>query len=164
MWRVFILYLQGQLFYKPKLYSMCYATYWEPLPDSTHRDVIDNLRFFFEQAEKAPTEYDVLEGQSIGESLLLSLMSARDCFYKPIVEESENRHLLPLFADIEDRSSEKAVELLRQIPKFKNWYNPKEGDSMMTLCIASNKSIRHIFIKGTWHECAQVTKQHTPWA
>ena len=80
-------------------------------------------------------------------------MSARDCFYKPIVEESENRHLLPLFADIEDGSSEKAVELLRQIPQFQNWYDPKEGDVAVILHPDGNgNSIPRQFYKGAWRD------------
>ena len=144
---------------------MCYTTTWEPLPDDsfTFNGAIRDLRYWLGLAQTAKTQYDVLPGnnQSICEHLLLSLEEARRYKAKYLSEgrkdlvseaenEAENRYLLPLFADIEIDSSSHAAYLLRQLPQFQDWYDPKEGDVATVLHPDNRKSIRRKFYKGSW--------------
>lgn len=146
---------------------MCYATTWEPLPDDsfTFNGAIRDLRYWLGLAQTAKTQYDVLPGnnQSICEYLLLSLEEARRYMVKYLSEsrgdivdealnEAKNRHLSPLFADIEIDGSSHAAYLLRQLPQFQDWYDPKEGDVATVLHPDSHKSITREFYKGSWRD------------
>jgi hypothetical protein len=155
----FFLYICRDNFFKLKFYSMCYIAEWQL--DGTDYGIqpyIDELRFYFGEAEKAKTEYDVLEGQSICELLLSSLERARGLsegeheVYQTfsVLQEAENIHLLPLFADLQLKTTSYAVDLLRQLPQFQNWYDPKEGDVATVLHPDSRKSIRRKFYEGSW--------------
>lgn len=146
---------------------MCYATEWQnpaQADDSfTFNSALRDLRYQVERTKMAKTQYDVLGSnkQSICEYLLLSLIEARRCMVKYLsdsredligeaLNEAKNRHLLPLFADIEIDGGDHAAYLLRQLPQFEDWYDPKEGDVATVLHPDSRKSIRRKFYEGSW--------------
>lgn len=156
---------------------MCYATIWEPLPDDsfTFHGAVRDLRYWFERAQEAKTQYDVLpgNGQSICEYLLLSLIEARRCMVKYLsdsrgdlvdqaLNEAKNRHLSPLFADIEIDGGDHAAYLLRQLPQFKDWYDPKEGDIATVLHPEDTcrEPITREFYKGSWQDTVSLLNKN----
>lgn len=150
---------------------MCYTVQFQNPAQSyefAFQYFIDILRFYFEEAEKAKTEYDVIDAQSIGEWLLLSLEKARlyianhlsDSGEQEVIDDilhdAENNHLLPLFADPKITGSNHAAYLLRQLPQFQDWYDPKEGDIAVVLHPENANSITREFHKGSWRDIVSI--------
>ena len=159
---------------------MCYIKGWfggAQADDSfTFHKSVRDLRFCVELAQAAKNQYEVLSSdrQSICESLLLLLVEARRCKVRYLsagredlinkdLNEVKNRHLSPLFADIEIDGGDHAAYLLRQLPQFQDWYDPKEGDVATVLHPDNRNPITREFYKGSWRDTVSLLNNNPTW-